>query len=95
MKTINVNLTKAQDEFIRQLVDDGEFQNASEAIRTALRDLQHHSEKQERELSPVHGADKRVAGGACIESDPERDPVGFRESYPDSFGNLDEGAPKQ
>jgi len=40
MPTRNINLTAAQDEFVQQLVEAGEYQNASEAIRDALRVLQ-------------------------------------------------------
>ena len=38
--TRNVNLTAEQDEFVESIVRAGEYQNASEAIRDALRALQ-------------------------------------------------------
>ena len=40
MPTRNVNLTREQDAFIEKVVKAGEYQNASEAMRDALRALQ-------------------------------------------------------
>jgi antitoxin ParD1/3/4 len=40
MPTRNINLTREQDEFVETVVKTGEYQNASEAIRDALRALQ-------------------------------------------------------
>jgi antitoxin ParD1/3/4 len=40
MPTRNVSLTREQDTFIDKVVKSGEYQNASEAIRDALRILQ-------------------------------------------------------
>lgn len=40
MPTRNINLTREQDEFVESVVRAGEYQNASEAIRDALRALQ-------------------------------------------------------
>ncbi len=40
MPTRNVSLTAEQDLFVERLVDSGEYQNASEAIRDGLRVLQ-------------------------------------------------------
>jgi antitoxin ParD1/3/4 len=40
MRTRNINLTREQDIFIDKVVKSGEYQNASEAIRDALRVLQ-------------------------------------------------------
>ena len=39
MPTRNISLTAEQDAFVDQVVDAGEYQNASEAIRDALRVL--------------------------------------------------------
>ena len=41
MATRNVSLTPEQDAFVKSLVKSGEYQNASEAVRDALRVLQH------------------------------------------------------
>jgi antitoxin ParD1/3/4 len=40
MPTRNVSLTREQDAFVQRVVKTGEYQNASEAIRDALRVLQ-------------------------------------------------------
>lgn len=40
MPTRNINLTTEQNEFVEKVVESGEYQNASEAIRDALRVLQ-------------------------------------------------------
>jgi antitoxin ParD1/3/4 len=40
MPTRNINLTAEQDAFVQKIVEAGEYQNASEAIRDALRVLQ-------------------------------------------------------
>jgi antitoxin ParD1/3/4 len=40
MPTRNINLTPEQDAFVDKVVEAGEYQNASEAIRDALRVLQ-------------------------------------------------------
>jgi antitoxin ParD1/3/4 len=40
MPTRNISLTAEQDAFVKKVVDAGEYQNASEAIRDALRVLQ-------------------------------------------------------
>jgi antitoxin ParD1/3/4 len=40
MPTCNVSLTDEQDAFVEKVVKTGEYQNASEAVRDALRALQ-------------------------------------------------------
>ena len=40
MPTRNISLTPEQDTFIEKVVKSGEYQNASEAVRDALRTLQ-------------------------------------------------------
>ena len=40
MPTRNISLTPEQDAFVEKIVESGEYQNASEAIRDALRALQ-------------------------------------------------------
>lgn len=40
MPTRNINLTPEQDDFISEILEAGEYQNASEAIRDAMRLLQ-------------------------------------------------------
>lgn len=41
MPTRNISLTPEQDAFVEKVVESGEYQNASEAVRDALRALQH------------------------------------------------------
>lgn len=40
MPTRNISLTAEQDAFVEKIVKTGEYQNASEAVRDALRALQ-------------------------------------------------------
>jgi antitoxin ParD1/3/4 len=40
MPTRNISLTAEQDAFVQEVVEAGDYQNASEAIRDALRVLQ-------------------------------------------------------
>ena len=40
MPTRNISLTAAQDAFVDSVVESGEYQNASETVRDALRVLQ-------------------------------------------------------
>ena len=40
MPTRNISLTAEQDAFVEKLVKAGEYQNASEALRDALRALE-------------------------------------------------------
>jgi antitoxin ParD1/3/4 len=40
MPTRNISLTPEQDAFVEHVVESGEYQNASEAMRDALRALQ-------------------------------------------------------
>ena len=40
MPTRNISLTPEQDAFVEKVVEAGEYQNASEAVRDALRVLQ-------------------------------------------------------
>jgi antitoxin ParD1/3/4 len=40
MPTRNISLTAEQNAFVQKVVDAGEYQNASEAVRDALRVLQ-------------------------------------------------------
>ena len=44
MPTRNVNLTPEQDAFIAEVLDKGEYRNASEAMRDAIRALQQRRE---------------------------------------------------
>ena len=53
MPTRNVNLMAQQDAFVERVVKAGEYQNASEAIRDALRVLQHQRREDELKLKAL------------------------------------------
>jgi antitoxin ParD1/3/4 len=66
MPTRNISLTRDQDAFIAKVVATGEYQNASEAVRDALRALQQRRRAQieagvraldEGDFDKVDGAD--------------------------------------
>lgn len=50
MPTRNISLTREQDEFVDEIVKAGEYQNASEAVRDALRALQQRRKHDELRL---------------------------------------------
>jgi antitoxin ParD1/3/4 len=50
MPTRNINLTAEQDAFVEEIVRAGKYQNASEAIRDAVRGLQHRLEADDLQL---------------------------------------------
>lgn len=49
----NISLTNEQDAFVEQVVKKGEYQNASEAIRDALRALQQRRREDELKLKSL------------------------------------------
>jgi antitoxin ParD1/3/4 len=51
MPTRNVNLTAEQDAFVEKLVRSGKYQNASEAMRDAVRGLQQRWKEDEMKLT--------------------------------------------
>jgi antitoxin ParD1/3/4 len=65
MPTRNVNLTAEQDAFVEEAVKAGRYQNASEAVRDALRGLQlrHEQDALKLEALRMHVA----AGVAALE----------------------------
>jgi antitoxin ParD1/3/4 len=58
MATRNISLTREQDAFIQQVVDAGEYQNASEAVRDALRALQQRRREDALKLKALRAAIK-------------------------------------
>ena len=46
----NVNLTTEQDAFVEEMVQAGKYQDASEAIRDAVRGLQHRLQADDLQL---------------------------------------------
>ena len=53
MPTRNISLTAEQDAFVEKLVDAGEYQNASEAVRDALRALDQRRKENELKLKAL------------------------------------------
>lgn len=53
MPTRNISLTREQDAFVDELVDSGDYQNASEAIRDALRALQQRKREDKIKLQAL------------------------------------------
>ncbi len=58
MPTRNISLTREQDAFIEQVVNAGEYQNASEAVRDALRTLQQRRRVDALKLKALRAAIK-------------------------------------
>ena len=53
MPTRNISLTPEQDAFVEKIVEAGEYQNASEAIRDALRVLQQRRQEDSLKLKAL------------------------------------------
>jgi antitoxin ParD1/3/4 len=53
MPTRNISFTPEQDAFIEDVVNSGEYQNASEMVRDALRVLQHRREEDTLKLEAL------------------------------------------
>jgi antitoxin ParD1/3/4 len=56
MPTRNISLTTEQDAFIDQVVDAGEYQNASEAVRDEFRALQQRRREDALKLKALGAA---------------------------------------
>jgi antitoxin ParD1/3/4 len=59
MPTRNVNLTDEQDAFVEKMLKAGKYQNASEAIRDAVRGLQQRWKEDELKLALLRKEIKR------------------------------------
>ena len=55
MPTRNISLTDEQDAFVEKVVRTGEYQNASEAVRDALRVLQQRRREDALKLKALRG----------------------------------------
>jgi len=53
MPTRNISLTIEQDAFVEKLVNAGEYQNASEAVRDALRALEQRRREDDLKLKAL------------------------------------------
>ncbi len=83
MPTRNISLTDEQDAFVEKVVKAGEYQNASEAVRDALRVLQQRRREDALKLKALRmqikaGIDA-LEGGEFVEID-ETDLDGYFES---------------
>ncbi len=56
MATRNINLTDALDRFVGELVASGQYQNASEVVRAALRLLKAEEERRAAKLAALNAA---------------------------------------
>jgi len=65
MPTRNISLTPEQDAFVEKVVEAGEYQNASEAIRDALRALQQRRKEDSLKLKVLRAQIK--AGADALE----------------------------
>jgi antitoxin ParD1/3/4 len=65
MPTRNISLTPEQDDFVERVVKAGEYQNASEAVRDALRALQRRRREDALKLKAMRTHIK--AGVAALE----------------------------
>jgi len=79
MPTRNISLTPEQDAFVEKVVEAGEYQNASEAVRDALRALQQRRREDALKLKSLRleikaGAEalKRGAFSEIADADLER-----------------------
>jgi antitoxin ParD1/3/4 len=73
MPTRNISLTQEQNDFVEKVVRSGEYQNASEAVRDALRVLRQRRSEDSLKLKALRtqvkaGADA-IARGDFVEID--------------------------
>lgn len=66
MPTRNISLTPEQDAFVEEVVEAGEYQNASEAVRDALRALQQRRREDTLKLEALRAQIK--LGVAALET---------------------------
>jgi antitoxin ParD1/3/4 len=85
MPTRNISLTAEQDAFVESVVKTGEYQNASEAVRDALRALQQRRREDALKLKALRAQIKAgvdaLDRGDFVEVD-DGDLEGFLEGLP-------------
>jgi antitoxin ParD1/3/4 len=88
--TRNISLTPEHDEFIAEIVEAGEYQNASEAVRDALRALQQRRREDTLKLEALRA--QIQAGADALERGDfiEIEDSGF-EAYLERLTGADEG----
>lgn len=68
MPTRNVSLPTALDEYVASEIDSGRFGNASEVVRTALRQMQERDSHRAAKIAMLRAALKEgIASGAAEE----------------------------
>jgi antitoxin ParD1/3/4 len=80
MPTRNISLTDQQDAYVEKLVKSGEYQNASEALRDALRALEQRRREDELKLKAL-----RMQIKAGIDAIKRDDFVEIEESHLDDY----------
>ena len=80
MPTRNISLTAEQDAFVEKLVKAGEYQNASEALRDALRALEQRRREDELKLKAL-----RMQIKAGIDAIKEGNLVEVEEGHLDGY----------
>ena len=80
MPTRNISLTDEQDAFVEKVVKTGEYQNASEAVRDALRALQQRRREDALKLKAL-----RVQVKAGVEALDRGEFVELNDSELDDF----------
>jgi antitoxin ParD1/3/4 len=92
MATRNISLTAEQDAFIEKIVRAGEYQNASEAVRDALRMLQQRRREDALKLKALRAHIKAglddIARGDFVEVD-DSELESFIEGLADPAGERD------
>jgi antitoxin ParD1/3/4 len=92
MPTRNISLTAEQDAFVESIVKAGEYQNASEAVRDALRALQQRRQEDTLKLKALRaqikaGVDALDRGDFVEVDDAELD--GFLDGLTTPLGKHD------
>lgn len=91
MPTRNISLTAEQDAFVEKVVKTGEYQNASEAVRDALRVLQQRRQEDALKLralrTQIKAGTDALGRGGFIEID-ERDLEDYLEGLTSRPGSA-------
>jgi antitoxin ParD1/3/4 len=69
MPTRNVNLTPELDNFITAKIESGRYENASEVVRAALRELEREEQEHEAKMVALIQAIKEGDVGGVAEGD--------------------------
>jgi antitoxin ParD1/3/4 len=70
MPTRNVNLTEELDRFVLANVDSGRYENASEVIRAALRNLEREEQEFQAKLKTLRSAIDEGDSSRTVRGDP-------------------------